>query len=142
MIVNMEETKFQITEAEIQSYNESFSDDDFKGKIASSAKKAGVAVIYVANLIWLVLKSDTTSVKEKAIIIASLGYFIAPIDLLPDLLPGGFADDFAALVVTLTRISPNLTLEIINTAKKNTRKIFQSMREEEFNKLIESIKVI
>lgn len=138
----MEEPEFQITEAEIQSYNESFSDDDLKRKIAGNAKKAGVSVIYVANLLWLVLKSNTTSVKEKAIIITSLGYFIAPLDLLPDLIPGGFVDDLAALGVALTRIKPNLTLEIINMAKENTRKVFQSMKEEEFNKLIESIQVI
>lgn len=134
----MGETDLQITNTK---YANSFSDSSFKKKIAKSAQKAGVKVVYTAYLLWLVLKSDTTSIKEKTLILIALGYFIAPLDLLPDVIPGGFVDDLAAILFALKRIEPNLTLDIINTAKNNTRKLFLSMDEDEFNKTINSIKV-
>ena len=47
--------------------------------------------------------------KDRLMVIAALGYFILPLDLIPDALPGGFADDTAALIFVLKQVWNNLT---------------------------------
>ena len=63
--------------------------------------------------------------KEKAMIIGTLGYFILPLDLLPDAIAGmGFADDVAALTATVTALASCITEDIQKEAKEQLRKIF------------------
>ncbi len=46
----------------------------------------------------------------KAVLFAALAYFVAPLDLVPDVIPvGGFADDLAVLVAALQAIGPHIT---------------------------------
>ena len=48
------------------------------------------------------MQSDKVSAKEKTMIIGALGYFILPIDLIPDLIPVvGYTDDLAVLVAAI-----------------------------------------
>lgn len=48
------------------------------------------------------LKDENTPGKHKMIIIGALGYFILPVDLIPDFIPvAGFTDDAAALIACL-----------------------------------------
>ena len=63
--------------------------------------------------------------KEKAMIIGTLGYFILPLDLLPDTLVGvGYADDVAALTAAVKALASCITEDIQNEAKEQLRKIF------------------
>ena len=65
------------------------------------------------------------NMKEKAMIIGTLGYFILPLDLLPDAIAGmGFADDVAALTATVTALASCITEDIQKEAKEQLRKIF------------------
>ena len=51
--------------------------------------------------------------QHKMIIIGALGYFILPIDLIPDFIPvAGFTDDASALVACLKTVSDNVTPEV------------------------------
>ena len=62
------------------------------------AKKAGIKVIYYALLLFYALQSDKVTVAEKALIIGALGYFILPIDIIPDfMVPIGYGDDLAVM---------------------------------------------
>ncbi|MDE7189483.1 MAG: DUF1232 domain-containing protein, partial [Muribaculaceae bacterium] len=58
---------------------------------------------------------------------AALGYFIIPLDLLPDSLPVGFADDAAALTYILKHIWHNLSPETFEKAKNRLREWFSSV---------------
>jgi uncharacterized membrane protein YkvA (DUF1232 family) len=50
---------------------------------------------------------------DKAKIFGALGYFILPIDLIPDAIPvAGYTDDLAALVWALKTIWNNITPDI------------------------------
>ncbi len=75
--------------------------------------------IYCALLLYYVLKSPDVSIKDKAMIIGALGYFILPVDLIPDFIPvAGYADDMAALVACYNAVKDNVTPEIEQQAQE------------------------
>ena len=56
---------------------------------------------------------------NKALIIGSLGYFISPLDLIPDYIPIiGLSDDAALLMFTYYKIHSIIDDEIRDNAKK------------------------
>lgn len=102
-------------------------------KITKVAKKAGVKVVFVVMILYYATLDKDIPVKDRMMIIAALGYFIFPIDAIPDALPFGFTDDMAAAVYVLKQIWGNLTPSTISKAKSQTRDIFGDVEEEDFN---------
>ena len=97
----------------IEQYRGNYSESGFWAKVKKVAKKAGVKVIYVALILYYELADPNVSPKEKAIIIGALGYFILPIDLIPDAIPVlGFSDDLAALMAAYSYVKGHLTPEV------------------------------
>lgn len=95
------------------SYKGFYSEKAFFAKLGYFARKAGIQVVYGALLLYYVLKSGTTSVSDRAKIIGALGYFILPVDLLPDTIPVvGFTDDLAAITWGLYCVAKNITPEV------------------------------
>lgn len=70
-------------------------------------------------------------VKDRLMVISALGYFILPVDLIPDALPGGFADDTAALIFVLKQVWSNLTEETKSKAKDRLRDWFGNVSDDE-----------
>jgi uncharacterized membrane protein YkvA (DUF1232 family) len=95
------------------SYKQYYSNDGLWDKIAKVAKAAGVKVVYAALLLYYASMSPNISMADKAKIFGALGYFILPIDLIPDAIPvAGYTDDLAALVWALKTIWNNITPDI------------------------------
>lgn len=98
---------------DVTQYQKHYSDKGLLEKIGGTFKKAGLKVIYYVLLLYFVLKDENTPSQHKMIIIGALGYFILPIDLIPDFIPvAGFTDDAAALIACLKSVSDNVTPEI------------------------------
>ena len=70
----------------IEQYSEHYDDHSLWNKIKSAAAKAGRKVIYNALLLYYMLTDATIPLKHKRLIVGVLGYFILPIDLIPDFL--------------------------------------------------------
>ena len=84
-------------------YAKFYSRDSFWKKLKGYAGKAGIKVVYLALVLYYMLVDEAVGFKSKATIIAALGYFILPFDLLPDLLPIiGFTDDLSVLLFALS----------------------------------------
>lgn len=89
---------FDPKNVKLSKYEKEFSEDGLWEKIASVAKKAGIKVVYYALLLFYALKSENVKMSDKALIIGALGYFILPLDLVPDFIPiAGYGDDAAVL---------------------------------------------
>ena len=100
-------------ENEIQKYEKHYDDNAFWAKLQKFARKAGIKVSYAALLLYYVLKSPETSGKDRAKIIGALGYFILPIDLIPDFIPvAGYTDDLAALVWGIYCVIKSITPDV------------------------------
>ena len=94
-------------------------------KLEDIGKSIGATVLYPVFLLFNLLKSGDINLKEKAMIIGTLGYFILPVDLLPDAIVGvGYADDAAALTAAVTALASCITEDIQNESKEQLRKIF------------------
>ena len=86
-----------------EKYSKYYSDESFWKKLRRFAGKAGVKVAYVALLLYYMLVDDAINMKSKMTIVAALGYFIFPVDLIMDFAPIiGFTDDFSVLMVAFS----------------------------------------
>ena len=87
-------------------------------------------------LLHYVLKSPNVSIEDKAKIYGALGYFILPIDLIPDYIPiVGYSDDVAALAYALHAVWKNVTPEIKQQAQQKLRSWFGNYNPNELNNL-------
>ena len=95
-----------------------YSDEKFWDKLKKFAKKAGSSVVYAVLLLYYTLQKPEVPKKTKAVIIGALGYFILPIDLLPDMMLGvGFTDDLGALGFALLQVAMYIDEDIKSKAR-------------------------
>lgn len=106
---------------EIEKYGTYYSDNRLWKKIERVAKKVGATVLLSVFTLYYMLQDDKVSLQHKAYIVGALGYFILPIDLIPDgILPViGFTDDIAVMTLVLKLVKDSITPEI--KARANQR---------------------
>lgn len=110
---------------DLEKYRGSYSERGLMNKLTAVAKKAGIKAVYAVLLLYYALQSPQTSTKDKSIIYGALGYFILPLDLVPDFIPlAGFGDDLGALVWALSRVLANITDEVREKARLKLRDWF------------------
>lgn len=115
-------------------YSKHYSEDSLFKKIKSVFSKAGVSVIYGVLLLFYALKDPAVPMGAKATIVAALGYFIAPIDLIIDATPGiGYGDDLGAIMTALGVIAVYIGPETKRKAKEKTLEWFGDATEEDFS---------
>ena len=74
-------------------------------------------------MLYYVAKDDETPASAKALIFGALGYFISPIDLIPDITPViGFGDDLAVLTATIATVIASIKEEHKQKAKEQMKK--------------------
>ena len=70
--------------------------------------------------------SEHVTLRDKAYIVGALGYFILPIDLVPDLIAGlGYTDDLAVIAILMKHLKDNLTPEIELRADAKIRDLLE-----------------
>lgn len=113
---------------EIQKYGTYYSENKFWEKIRKVAKKVGATVIRPVFLLYYLLQDKNTPIHHKAYIIGALGYFILPIDLLPDnILPIiGFTDDLAVMKLVLTLVKDSITPDIKSRTDLKVSELFHT----------------
>ena len=106
-------------------YEKNYSEEGLFQKITGSVKKAGLGLIYKALQLFYVAQNPNVPMKIRAAILAPLGYFISPIDLIPDITPLlGFTDDAAVIAGAMAIAHFYINDEIRQKAKDRIRKIF------------------
>lgn len=116
----------------LEKYQGQYSDSKLSSKIARFAKNAGMDCVYYVLLLVSIMKSKEVPLGDKAIIVGALGYFISPLDLIPDIMIGtGYIDDAGMLIYALNTISSKITPSIRNEAIKSLHKYFD-FRDEDF----------
>lgn len=102
-----------------QHYSTYFSEMAIMDKIKALAGKTGTVVVYYALILYYLMLDKAIPAKSKMILVAALGYFILPADLIADIIPGlGFTDDIAFLSYAMTTVVDFITPEIKEKARK------------------------
>lgn len=121
----MENKNVNLNENDLEKYQENYSEPKLWDKLKKYALKLGENTTYYILILYYVLQSPDVSGSNKALIIGALGYFILPIDLIPDVIPVlGFTDDVAALTLAYNAIKASVTPEIEAKAKAKLEEWF------------------
>ena len=103
----------------IESSRQHYSDDGLWDKLKNVARKAGIKVVWLVLVLYYTSTASTTPMSKKSIIYGTLGYFILPIDLIPDVVPVvGYSDDLTALVTCVTAVASCITPAIKQQAER------------------------
>ena len=87
-----------------ENYTDDFSEGKFWDKIKDVAKKIGLKTTSYALILYYVLQKKEVPFKDKMLITGCLGYFILPIDLIPDFIPiAGYTDDVAGMIFAIRK---------------------------------------
>ena len=115
-------------------YSKEYSESSFWNKVKKFASKAGSKVIYTALKLYYTMQSPDTPAWAKAVIIGALGYFISPIDVIPDITPVvGYADDLGVLAAAAASVATNITPAIKAEAKRKLREWFGNSEMEDLD---------
>lgn len=106
-------------------YAKEFSEEGFWDKITSVLKKAGSEIIYKALQLFYATQNPACPLAIKGTIYAALGYFILPVDLIPDFIPVvGYSDDLLAVGAALTMAHMYIDDNVMLQAKNKMRDFF------------------
>ncbi|GMV83610.1 MAG: hypothetical protein AMXMBFR7_47940 [Planctomycetota bacterium] len=90
-------------------YAKHYTKDDFWAKVSAYAMQAGRQVLETALILYYVLMDSDTPAWASSLIIGSLGYFIFPVDIIADVIPGfGYTDDLGVLCATLAIVASHI----------------------------------
>lgn len=121
----MDEQKEREQEIDTEAYAAQYSEEGLWDKIRDSVMSAGLALIYKALQLFYVAQSPQCPMKVKAGIYGALGYFISPIDLIPDVTPVvGYSDDASAIGLALLLAQMYITEEVKEKARSKIHQLF------------------
>ena len=87
-------------------YKKAYSERKLWRKIQKHGKSVGVRTIYPVLLLFYAFQRKETNARAKGIIIGTLGYFLTPLDFIPDLNPFlGFNDDLSVVGFALVLVA-------------------------------------
>lgn len=123
--IEMEFDGEQFKQANMEKYADKYSDESFLSKVKSAVKKAGASVIYKALQLFYVTQNPACPTKIKAAIFATLGYFIMPLDIIPDFAPVvGYTDDAAAIATALVLAHAYIDDTVRKKAQETLQNLF------------------
>jgi len=115
----MAERNEVMLEKELEKAAENYSEEKFWSKIMKYGKKAGSSVVYAVLLLYYTLQKPEVPKRVKVVIIGALGYFILPIDAIPDFAVGlGFTDDLGAIGFALIQVAMYIDQDVKKKAKE------------------------
>lgn len=95
--------------AEIEAMRRAARDEEsLKGDFWSLLRKVGRRVPFAEDVVaaFYCATDPTTERRVKLILLAAIGYFVLPVDIVPDVLPIiGFTDDAAVIATALSTVA-------------------------------------
>ncbi len=122
------------TPKNMENYQSLYSERGFWNKVEKVATVMGIKAVYAALLLYYILQDKNVPIQQRAIIYGALGYFILPIDLIPDYIPFvGFADDLSALLYAVHAVWKSVTPEMKARAKERLHSWFGNYDDSKLN---------
>ena len=116
----------------LNKYKKEFSILKLWQKLAKVSKKLGVKVVYTILLLFFAYRRKDTPTWAKSIVLGTLGYFLSPIDAIPDLTPIiGYTDDIGVLSFGMVTIAAYINKDVKEKARATLSSWFNSYEEED-----------
>ncbi|MES0008707.1 YkvA family protein [Mesorhizobium sp. M0062] len=87
-------------------------ESEVRAKFWRTAKKAARQIPFMEEVVagYYCALDRKTPLRAKGILLAALGYFVLPVDVIPDFVFGlGFTDDIAVLTAAISAVSAHIT---------------------------------
>ncbi|GAB2901945.1 DUF1232 domain-containing protein [Paralcaligenes sp. KSB-10] len=92
---------------------------NFWGRLSSYIKSSGKRALEKTLYLYYALQSPNTPLWAKGVIYIALGYFLLPLDLIPDFIPTiGYLDDLGVLTAAMYIIGRYITPEIRSVVRQ------------------------
>jgi len=102
-----------------------YSENSFWRKLQKHAKIAGYEVVQKGLWLFYAAAKPETPRWAKTTIYAALGYYIFPMDVVPDVLAGiGYTDDLGALSVAIATCAAYIDLDVKKKAEQKLKNWF------------------
>ena len=106
-------------------YRQKYSEESFWDKVVNYALAAGHEVIEKALWLYYAAQKPSTPAWAKAVVYGALGYFIMPIDAIPDFTPVvGYMDDLGVLAAAVGTVSMYIDEEVKETTRRKLQEWF------------------
>jgi uncharacterized membrane protein YkvA (DUF1232 family) len=90
---------------------------DFMARLKRVVKRIPFAEDLLAA--WFCARDPATPRRVRLTLLAALGYFVLPIDAIPDIMPLiGFTDDAAVIAAAIAAVAGSITIEHRERAKQ------------------------
>lgn len=93
----------------------------FGSEFLTRLKRVAKRIPFAEDLLaaWICARDPATPRRVRMTLLAALGYFVLPVDALPDIMPIlGFTDDAAVIAAALAAVAGSITPEHRERAKK------------------------
>lgn len=106
-------------EDELAKYATHFSARGLRRKVAQMPRRVCRGVLEQALLLYAVLTDRRTPLWARALIIGALGWFVCPLDAVPDTIPVfGYVDDAAVMAFAISRVAQFVTPTVRERAER------------------------
>ncbi|EZQ18559.1 YkvA family protein [Halopseudomonas bauzanensis] len=108
-----------------QSFEKKFSDSGLWNKLSRYARTAGKEVVEKVLWLYYAAQDPNTPRWAKTAIYGALGYFIFPLDAIPDFAAVvGYTDDLGVLLAALATVSAYITDDVKAQASRKLERWF------------------
>lgn len=109
-----------------------YTDASFWNKIRCNASKLSNVAVEKALTLYFAMKDKDTPIWAKTVIAGALGYFIFPIDAVPDIIPAlGYTDDTATLIAAIVTLGMNVKDKHVEQAKEKISSWYKKVTKSE-----------
>lgn len=110
-------------------YVDKYQNNSFWKKLKGNFFKGSSKLIEVSLVAYYALKDEDTPSWAKTVLAGALGYFIFPIDAIPDILPAiGYSDDITVLVSAVIAVGFNIKPLHKEKAKDVLRRWYSNLK--------------
>ena len=107
-------------------YQSKYSEPKLWDKLTKFAKNVGYEVVVNILKLYYSLALGKANAKQIAAIVGALGYFISPVDLIPDVVPVvGYSDDASAIAAAVATLACCSDSEVVAAAKAKAKEWFE-----------------
>lgn len=104
---------------------EHYSDSRFWQKLKTHGRKAGSEIVHLALKLYYAARDPKTPKWARLRIYAALGYFVLPLDALPDFVPlAGYSDDLTLLALAVATVAFYISDDVKGRAEEKMKTWF------------------